>query len=38
MKIHENKELFQDAVIATSQQIGIPEVLGNICFIPYFQK
>lgn len=26
MKVHENKELFQDAVIATSQQIGIQEV------------
>ena len=26
MKLHENKELFQDAVIATSQQMGIPEI------------
>jgi len=26
MKLHENKELFQDAVIATSQQIGIREI------------
>lgn len=26
MKLHENKELFQDAVIATSQQLGIKEV------------
>lgn len=26
MKLHENKELFQDAVIATSQQKGIPEI------------
>ena len=26
MKLHENKELFQDAVTATSQQKGIPEI------------
>jgi len=26
MKLHENKELFQDAVIATSQQLGIKEI------------
>lgn len=26
MKLHENKELFQDAVIATSQQNGIREI------------
>ena len=26
MKLHENQELFQDAVTATSQQIGIPEI------------
>jgi hypothetical protein len=26
MKLHENKELFQDAIIATSQQKGIPEI------------
>ena len=26
MKLHENKELFQDAVIATSQQMGIREI------------
>jgi len=26
MRLHENKELFQDAVIATSQQKGIPEI------------
>lgn len=26
MKLHENKELFQDAVIATAQQMGIPEI------------
>jgi|SRR5690554_784769 len=26
MKLHENKELFQNAVIATSQQIGIREI------------
>lgn len=26
MRLHENKELFQDAVIAASQQIGIPEI------------
>jgi len=26
MKLHENKELFQDAVIATSQQLGIREI------------
>lgn len=26
MKLHENKELFQDAITATSQQKGIPEI------------
>jgi len=26
MRLHENKELFQDAVIATSQQKGIREI------------
>ena len=26
MKLHENKELFQDAISATSQQKGIPEI------------
>ncbi|WP_262917469.1 hypothetical protein [Zunongwangia pacifica] len=26
MKLHENKELFQDAVMATAQQMGIPEI------------
>ena len=26
MKLHENKELFQDAIIATSQQLGIKEI------------
>lgn len=26
MKLHENKELFRDAIIATSQQKGIPEI------------
>lgn len=26
MRLHENKELFQNAVIATSQQKGIPEI------------
>ena len=26
MKLHENKELFQDAVIATAQQKGIREI------------
>lgn len=26
MKLHENKELFQDAVVATSQQLGIKEI------------
>lgn len=26
MRLHENKELFQDAVIAASQQKGIPEI------------
>lgn len=26
MKLHENKELFRDAVLATSQQIGIREI------------
>lgn len=26
MKLHENKELFQDAVVATSQQFGIKEI------------
>lgn len=26
MKLHENKELFQDAVTATYQQKGIPEI------------
>lgn len=26
MKLHENKELFQDAVVATSQQLGIQEI------------
>lgn len=26
MRLHENKELFQDAVVATSQQKGIPEI------------
>lgn len=26
MRLHENKELFQNAVIATSQQIGIREI------------
>lgn len=26
MRLHENKKLFQDAVIATSQQKGIPEI------------
>ncbi len=26
MRLHENKKLFQDAVIAASQQKGIPEI------------
>jgi len=26
MKLHENKELFQEAVLATSQMMGIPEI------------
>ena len=26
MKFHENKELFQEAVLATSQMMGIPEI------------
>lgn len=26
MRLHENKELFQDAVVATSQQLGIKEI------------
>lgn len=26
MRLHENKKLFQDAVIATAQQKGIPEI------------
>ncbi|WP_417558609.1 nucleotidyl transferase AbiEii/AbiGii toxin family protein [Mesoflavibacter zeaxanthinifaciens] len=26
MKLHENKELFQDAITATSQQKGVPEI------------
>lgn len=26
MKLHENKELFQDVIIATSQQLGIKEI------------
>ncbi len=26
MKLHENKELFKDAVMATAQQMGIPEI------------
>lgn len=26
MKLHENKELFQDVVVATSQQLGIQEI------------
>jgi len=26
MKLQENKELFQDATIATSQQLGIKEI------------
>jgi len=26
MRLHENKQLFQDALIATSQQKGIPEI------------
>ncbi len=26
MKLHKNKELFQDAITATSQQKGIPEI------------
>lgn len=26
MNLHENKELFQDAVVATSQQLGIQEI------------
>jgi hypothetical protein len=26
MKLHENKELFQSAIIATSQQKGISEI------------
>jgi predicted nucleotidyltransferase component of viral defense system len=26
MKLHENKELFKDAITATSQQMGIPEI------------
>lgn len=26
MNLHENKELFQDAIVATSQQLGIKEI------------
>ncbi len=26
MKLHQNKELFQDAVLAASQRFGIPEI------------
>jgi len=26
MRLHKNKELFRDAAIAASQQIGIPEI------------
>lgn len=26
MRLHENRELFQDAIIATSQQKGIREI------------
>ena len=26
MKLHENKELFRDAIVATAQTIGIPEI------------
>lgn len=26
MNLHDNKELFQDAIIATAQQKGIPQI------------
>lgn len=26
MKLHDNKELFQEAILATSQKMGIPEI------------
>jgi len=39
LKLHQNKELFQDAVLAASQRFGIPEIYvekdffnENICY------